>query len=96
MVQSGINFGRNTCGNKIESILEGRREYFTIFHVEEMKKVKIILRLGKKNYFIGLQNLEAKEIVQKPKSIISNFFLRMVFTWFKSFESLPLRIRSST
>ena len=24
------------------------------------------------------------------------FFLRLVFTWFKSFESLPVRIRSST
>jgi hypothetical protein len=29
-----------------------------------MKKVTTILRLGKKNYFIGLQNLEAKEIMK--------------------------------
>ena len=65
MVQSGINFGRNTCGNKIESILKGRREYFTIFHVKAMNKFTSILRFGKKNSFIGLQNLEAKEIVQK-------------------------------
>jgi hypothetical protein len=39
--------------------------WFTIFHVEATKKVTSILRLGKKNSFIGLQNLEAKEIVQK-------------------------------
>jgi hypothetical protein len=51
--------------HKIESILEGRRGWFTIFHVEAMKNFTSILRLGKKNSFIGLQNLEAKEIVQK-------------------------------
>jgi hypothetical protein len=34
--------------------------------VEAMKKVTTILRLGKKNYFIGLQNLEAKEIMKIP------------------------------
>jgi hypothetical protein len=65
MVQGGINFGRSTGGNKLDSRLEGRRGWFTIFHVKAMKKVTSILRLGKKNSFIGLQNLEAKEIVQK-------------------------------
>jgi hypothetical protein len=65
MVQSAINFGRSTSGIKIDSILERRRGWFTIFHVEATKKVTSILRLGKKNSFIGLENLEAKEIVQK-------------------------------
>jgi hypothetical protein len=64
-VQGGINFRRSTGGNKLDSKLEGRRGWFTIFHVKAMKKVTHILRLGKKNSFIGLQNLEAKEIVQK-------------------------------
>jgi hypothetical protein len=64
MVQSGINFGRSTGGNKFDSRLEGRRGWFRIFHVKAMKKVTSILRLGKKNSFLGLQNLEAKEIVQ--------------------------------
>jgi hypothetical protein len=45
--------------------LEGRRGWFTIFHVEEKKKVTSILRQGNKNSFLGLKNLEAKEIVQK-------------------------------
>jgi hypothetical protein len=49
----------------MDSILKGRGGSFTIFHVEVMKKVTIILRPGKINSFIGLQNLEAKEIVQK-------------------------------
>jgi hypothetical protein len=48
-------------GSKLDSILEGRRGWFTIIHVKATKKVTSILRLGKKN----LQNLEAKEIVQK-------------------------------
>ena len=50
-------------GSKLDSRLEGRRGWFTIIHVKATKKVISILRLGKKNSFIGLQNLEAKEIV---------------------------------
>jgi hypothetical protein len=65
VVQGGINFGRSTGGSKLESILEGKKGWFTIIHVKEMKNVTSILRLGKKNSFIGLQNLEAKETVQK-------------------------------
>jgi hypothetical protein len=65
MIQGGVNFRRSTGGRKIDSRLEGRRGWFTIIHVKVMKKVTSILRLGKKNSFIGLQNLEAKEIVQK-------------------------------
>jgi hypothetical protein len=65
MVQGGINFGRITGGSKLESILEGRSGWFTIIHVKVRKKVTRLLRLGNKNSFIGLQNLEAKEIVQK-------------------------------
>jgi hypothetical protein len=65
MVQGGINFRRSTGGSKLDSRLEGRRGWFTIIHVKVTKKVTNILRLGKKNSFIGLQNLEAKEIVQK-------------------------------
>jgi hypothetical protein len=64
MVQSGINFERSTSGRKFNSIMEGRRYWFIIFHVKVMKKVTSILRLEKKNSFLGLQNLEAKEIVQ--------------------------------
>jgi hypothetical protein len=56
---------RSIGGRKLDSRLEGRRHWFTIIHVKATKKVTIILRLGKKNSFIGLQNLEAKEIVQK-------------------------------
>jgi hypothetical protein len=65
MVQGGINFGRSIGVSKLDSKLEGRRGWFTIFHVKAIKKVTRLLRLVKKNYFIGLQNLEAKEIVQK-------------------------------
>ena len=35
-----------------------------IFHVEAMKKVTCILRLGKKDSFFGLQDLETKKIMQ--------------------------------
>jgi hypothetical protein len=97
MVQSGIYFGCSTGGNKFDSKLEGRRGWFTIFHVKVVKKVTCILRLGKGNSFLGLQYLEAKEIMQiSPKFVISNFFLRLDFTWVKSLGSLPVRIRSST
>jgi hypothetical protein len=65
MVESGINFGRSTGGSKLDSKREERRGWFTIFHVEATKKVTRILRPRKKNSFLGLQNLEAKEIVQK-------------------------------
>jgi hypothetical protein len=64
MVQSGINFGRNTGGSKFDTIMEGRRGRFRVFYMKEMKKVTRRLRLGKKNSFLGLQNLEAKKIVQ--------------------------------
>jgi hypothetical protein len=64
MVQGCINFGRITSGNNIDSKLEERRGWFTIVHVIATKKVTSILRLGKKKSFIGLKNLEAKEIVK--------------------------------
>jgi hypothetical protein len=65
MVESGINFRRSKGGNKLESRLEGRRGWFTIFHLKAMKKVTNILRMGNKISFLYLQNLEAKEIVKK-------------------------------
>ena len=65
MVHRGINFRRSTGGRKLESRMEGRRGWFTVIHVKATKKVTSILRLGKKNSFIGLQNLEDKEIVKK-------------------------------
>ena len=46
---------------KFDSRLEGRRGWFTIFHVEALKKVTSILRLGKKDSFFGLQDLEIQE-----------------------------------
>jgi hypothetical protein len=55
----------STCGSNLDSILEGRMGWFTIIHVKAMKKVTSRIRLGNKNSLIGLQNLEAKEIVQK-------------------------------
>ena len=64
MVQGGNNFGRSTGGSNLDFRMEGRRGWFTIFHVKVMKKVTSILRLGKKNSFLGLQYLEAKEIMQ--------------------------------
>jgi hypothetical protein len=64
-VQGGINFRISTGGSKLDSRLEGRGGSFTIVHVKLMEKVTRILRLGKKNSFIGLQNMEAKEILQK-------------------------------
>ena len=64
MIQGGINFRRSIGGNKIDSRLEGRRGWFTIFHVKATKKVTSILTLGKENSFLGLKNLEAKKIVK--------------------------------
>jgi hypothetical protein len=64
MIQSGMNFSSSTGGNKFDSKLEGRRGWFRIIHVKVTKKVTSILRLGNKNSFLGLQNLEAKEIVE--------------------------------
>jgi hypothetical protein len=43
------------------------------------KKVTSILRLGKKNSFIGLQNLEMKEIVQKAHVGHFKFLLKAGF-----------------
>ena len=54
----------STSGRKFKSRLEGRRGWFTIFHVEVMKKVTSILRLGKKDYFFVLQDLETTKIMQ--------------------------------
>jgi hypothetical protein len=70
-VKSGIISERSIGGNKFDSRLEGRRGWFTIFHVKGMKKVTSILRLGKKNSCLGLQNLEAKEIVKI--TLVSHF-----------------------
>jgi hypothetical protein len=56
---------RSTGGSKLDSRLEGIRGWFTIVHVKVIKKGTNILRLGKKNSFIVLQNLKAKEIVKK-------------------------------
>jgi hypothetical protein len=64
MVQGGIKFGRSTSVSEFDSRMEGIRGFFRIFHVKVTKKVTNILRLGKKNVFLGFQNLEAKEIVQ--------------------------------
>ena len=43
---------------------EGRRGWFTIFHVKATKKVTSILRLRKKVSFFGLKDLETKKIMQ--------------------------------
>ena len=64
MIQGGIYFRGSTSGRKFDSILEGRRGWFTIFHVKETKKVTSILKLGKKYSFFGLQDLETKKIMQ--------------------------------
>jgi hypothetical protein len=63
MVQIGINFERSTCSGKFEYGLEGRRAWFIIFHVKMTKKVTSLSILRMKKSFLGLQNLEAKEIV---------------------------------
>ena len=49
---------------KFDSRLEGRRGWFTIFHVKATKKVTSILRLGKKYSFFGLQEFKTKKIMQ--------------------------------
>ena len=54
----------STSGINFDSRLEGRRGWFTIFHVEAIKKVTRILRLGKIDPFFGLQDLETKKIMQ--------------------------------
>ena len=54
----------STSGRKLDSRLEGRRGWFTIFHVKATKKVRSILRLGKKDSFFGLKDLETKKIMQ--------------------------------
>ena len=64
MIQGGIYFRGSTSGKKFDSRQEGRRGWFTIFHVEEMKKVTSILRLGNKYSFFGLQYLETKKVMQ--------------------------------
>ena len=64
MIQGGIYFKGSTSGRKFDSGLEGRRGWFTIFHVKAMKKATSILRLGKKYLFFGLQDLETKKIMQ--------------------------------
>ena len=96
MIQGGIYFRGSTSGKKFDCKLEGRRGWFRIFHVEVTKKVTRILRLGKKDSFIGLQDLETKKIMKCPKYDISIFCLRLDFTWVISLGSLPVRIRSST
>jgi hypothetical protein len=44
-----------------------------------MKKVRSILRLGNKNSFLGLENMEAKEIVQKSYICHFKFLLKDCF-----------------
>jgi hypothetical protein len=44
--------------------LEERRGWFRIINVKATKKVASILRLGKKDSFLDLEYLEAKEIMQ--------------------------------
>jgi hypothetical protein len=63
----------------LNSRLERRRGHFTIIHVKATNKVTSILKLGKKNSFIGLQNLEAKEIVQKSQVCHFKFLLKSSF-----------------
>ena len=60
-IQGGIYFMGSTSGKNFDSRLEGRSGWFTIFHVEAMKKVTSILRLGNKYSFFGLQDLETKK-----------------------------------
>jgi hypothetical protein len=64
MVQSVIDFGSSTGGNKCDSRLEGRRGWFRSFHVKVAKKVIGMIRPGKGNTFLSLKYLEAKEIMQ--------------------------------
>ena len=64
MIQGGIYFRGSTSGRKFDSRLEGRRGWFTIFHVEVTNKVTSILILGKKDSFFGFQDLETKKIMQ--------------------------------
>ena len=64
MIQGGIYFRGSTSGIKFDSRLEGRRGWFTVFHVEVTKKVTSILGLGNKYSFFGLQDLETKKIMQ--------------------------------
>jgi hypothetical protein len=61
---NGIYFGCGTGGSKFDFRLEGRWGWFTIFYMKATKKVTCILRLGKGNSFLGLQDLEAKKIMQ--------------------------------
>jgi hypothetical protein len=63
-IKSGINFGSSIGGSTFDSRPEQRRGWFRIIHVKSTKKVLSILILGKKNAFLGLLYLEAKEIMQ--------------------------------
>ena len=57
-IQGGIYFRERTSGRNFDSRMEGRRGWFTVFHVEAMKKKVIrIIRLGKKDSFFGLPDL---------------------------------------
>ena len=64
MVHSSNYFECDTSGSKFDSKLEWRWGWFIVFHVKATKKVTCILRLGKGNSFLGLQDLEAKKIMQ--------------------------------
>ena len=77
-IQGGIYFRGSTCGRKFDSRLEGRRGWFTIFHVEATKKVTSILRLGKNkydemvSYFLGIDigvRMASRKTSVKEKAI---------------------------
>ena len=78
-IQGDIDFRGSTSGIKFDSKLEGRRRWFTIFHVKVTKKVTSILTLGNKYSFFTLKYLEAKKIMQMSKVIHFKFLLKTIF-----------------
>ena len=60
-IQGGIYFMGSTSGRNFDSRLEGRRGWFTIFHVKGTKKVTSILRLGKKRFLLCFARLGDQE-----------------------------------
>lgn len=58
-----IYFGWGIGGSKFDFRPKGKWIWFTIFDMNLAKKVTSILRLGKGNCLLGLQDLEAKKII---------------------------------
>lgn len=94
MVQSGIYFGCNASGSKFGCRLKWRRGCFTIFHVITMKKVTCILDWEREIPSLDWNTWRPRKLCKYHKSIISNFFVRLDFTWVKILVSKVINTKN--